>query len=92
MSYKIGLIKCLIHRAFKISSSYIILHNELEKIKTLLQKNMYPKSIIDNQIKTFLDKEFTVDSGATSEKKKHYIIAYHILDTFLMLQKSLLYW
>ena len=69
MSYKIGLIKCLIHRAFKISSSYIIFHNELKKIKTLLQKNMYPKSIIDNQIKTFLDKEFTVDSGATSEKK-----------------------
>ena len=56
MSYKIGLMKCLIYRAFKISSSYIIFHNELEKIKIFLQKNMYPKSIIDNQIKTFLDK------------------------------------
>ena len=84
MSYKIGLIRCLIHRAFKISSSYIIFHNELEKIKILLQKNMYPKSVIDNQIKTFLDKQFTVDSGTSSEKQKHYIIAYHILDIFLM--------
>ena len=70
MSYKIGLIRCLIHRAFKISSSYIIFHNELEKIKILLQKNMYPKSVIDNQIKTFLDKQFTVDSVTTSEKQK----------------------
>ena len=78
MSYKIGLIKCLIHRAFKISSSYIIFHNELEKIKILLQKNMYPKSVIDNQIKTFLDKQFTVDSGTTSEKQKalHYSLPY----------------
>ena len=78
MSYKIGLIRCLIHRAFKISSSYIIFHNELEKIKILLQKNMYPKSVIDNQIKTFLDKQFTVDSGTTSEKQKalHYSLPY----------------
>ena len=78
LSYKIGLIKCLIHRAFKISSSYIISHNELEKIKILLQKNMYPKSVIDNQIKTFLDKQFTVGSGTTSEKQTtlHYSLPY----------------
>ena len=78
MSYKIGLIRFLIHRAFKISGSYIIFHNELEKIKILLQKNMYPKSVIDNQIKTFLDKQFTVDSGTTSEKQKtlHYSLPY----------------
>ena len=30
MSYKIGLIRCLIHRAFKISSSYIIFHKRLK--------------------------------------------------------------
>ena len=84
MSYKVCLISYLIHRAFKISSSYIIFDKELEKIKILLQKKMYPKSVIDNQIKTFLDKQFTVDSGTSSEKQKHYIIAYHILDIFLM--------
>ena len=70
MSYKIGLIRCLIHTAFKISSSYIIFHNKLEKIKILLQNNMYAKSVIDSQIKTFLDKQFIVDSGTTSEKQK----------------------
>ena len=41
---------------------------------------MYPNSVIDNQIKTFLDKQFTVDSVTTSKKEKHYIISYHILD------------
>ena len=78
MSYKIGLIRCLIHRAFKISGSYIIFHNELKKIKILQQKNMYPKSVIDNQIKTFPDKQFTVDSGTTSEKQKtvYYTLSY----------------
>ena len=39
---------------------------------------MYPKSVIDNQIKTFLDKQFTVDSGTTSEKQEtlHYNLPY----------------
>ena len=78
MSHKIGLIKCLIPRAFKISSSYFIFHNELEKIKILPQKNMYPKNVIDNQIKIFIDKQFTVDSGTSSEKQKtlHYNLSY----------------
>ena len=43
MTYKISSERCLIHRAFKIINSYIIFHNELEKIKILLQKHMYPK-------------------------------------------------
>ena len=39
---------------------------------------MYPKSVIDNQIKTFLDKQFTVASVTTSEKQKtlHYSLPY----------------
>ena len=40
---------------------------------------MYPKSVIDNQIKTFLDKQLTVDSGTTSQKQKktlHYSLPY----------------
>ena len=39
---------------------------------------MYPKSVIENQIKTFPDKQFTVDSGTTSEKQKklHYSLPY----------------
>ena len=78
MSCKTSFIRYLIHKGFKISSSYIIFHNKFEKIKILLQKNMYPKSVIDNQIKTFLDKQFTVDSGTTSEKQKtlHYSLPY----------------
>ena len=53
MSYKIGLIRCLIHRAFKISSSYIIFHNELEKIKILLHKTCIIKALLIIKLKPF---------------------------------------
>ena len=45
-SYKIGLIKCLIHSAFKISSLHIIFYKKTNKVKNILQKNMYPISIL----------------------------------------------
>ena len=38
---------------------HIIFHNELGKIKILLHKNMYPKIVVDNQTKSFLEKQFT---------------------------------
>ena len=39
---------------------------------------MYPKSVVDNQIKTFLDKQFIADGSTTSEKQKtlHYSLPY----------------
>ena len=58
-SYKIGLTNCLIQRAFKISSSYVIFHDEIHKIKNILQKNTNPMFVIDNQIKKFLEMQYT---------------------------------
>ena len=42
MSYKTGLVRCLTYRTFKSSSSYIIFHNELEKVEILLLKKHVP--------------------------------------------------
>ena len=73
-SYKIGLIKCFAHRAFKISSSYIIFHNEINKIKNILQKNMYPIFVIDNQTKKFLEMQYTTirNENTVNNNKKVY--------------------
>ena len=88
-SYKIGLINCLIHRAFNISSSYLIFHDEINKIKNVLQKNMYPMLVIDNQIKRFLEKQYTTKSNEdTINNNKKYILSYHILGLFQTQPKS----
>ena len=42
LSYKIGLVKTLIHRAFKIYSSWCLFHDEVNNIKKYLEKNSYP--------------------------------------------------
>ena len=58
-SYKIGLIKTLLHHAFEISSFWNFFDQEKQTIKNLLTKNIYPSYLIDKEIKKFLEKKFT---------------------------------
>ena len=58
LNYKIGLIKSLINRAYNISSSWELIHNELSKIKSCLISNDYPSGIIDSCINSFLTKKY----------------------------------
>ena len=58
-SYKIGLIKTLLHRAFEISSSWNFFDQEKQAIKNLLMKNLYPSNLIDTEIKKMLENKFT---------------------------------
>ena len=44
--YKSGLIKCLLFRAFKICSSWLSFHAEVERIKQLLTNNNFPMKYI----------------------------------------------
>ena len=52
--YKINLIKCLIHRAYNICSSYTNLHAEFNFIKKFLTENGFKVSIIEKHINKFL--------------------------------------
>ena len=56
--YKINLIKILIHRAYYISSSFLILHTEVTKIIKILETNSFKLSIILKQIKLFLNHKY----------------------------------
>jgi hypothetical protein len=49
--YKIGLIKCSVNRAYKISSNKEALNNEIKKITNILRRNEYPIKVISNVIR-----------------------------------------
>ena len=70
---------CLIHRAFNVSSSYLIFHDEINKIKNILQNNMHPMFLIDNQIKKFLEMQYTTTSNENTinnNKKVYFKLLY----------------
>ena len=69
-SYKIGLIKTLIHRTNEISSSWTSFKEENSNVKRLLMKNMYPSYLIDKQVKRLLHKKFSTNNcNAVKESK-----------------------
>jgi hypothetical protein len=45
--YKLAVVRTFLHRAYKISSSWELLHSEMQRIKQLLTNNNYPITIIE---------------------------------------------
>ena len=56
LKHKIGLIKTLLFRCFSLCSDFIKFQHEIDKLKSILYKNSYPRDLVDKCIKEFLDK------------------------------------
>ena len=70
LSYKIGLVKTLIHRDFKICSNWCLFHDEVNNIKKYSEKNSYPMNFIDRKIKLYLEKQFNIEPPKVSNTIK----------------------
>ena len=66
-TYKKGLVYCLLFRIYNLCSNWSIIHEEINKLKTILLHNKYPLNFINFCIKTFLDKCF--DNRVQKENK-----------------------
>ena len=69
MKHKIGHVKTLVDRAFKINSSYTNLHNNLLTIKDNLQRNGFPLLFVDKIIRNYLDGKFSNTEPQDSANK-----------------------
>ena len=67
MRWKVGLIQCLIHRAFLVSSSWEIFNNEIEFLRNTFSKNGYPVDLFWHYVKKFVDSRQT---GISNNKVK----------------------
>ena len=68
-SYKIGLIKNLLFRAFHICDSWVIFHNEVERIYQILLKNSFPRVLIDRVTCSFIEKQVRMKEDDSSVKE-----------------------
>ena len=68
--YKIGLIKYLIDRTYKINNSWPGFHDDVSKIKDVLKRNSYPPFILDKIIKAYINKIHYNNNEVSSEINK----------------------
>ena len=56
-NWKLGLITCLINRAYIVCSTWDLFNNEMGKLKDIFKKNGYPNGIFNWCLNKFLDKK-----------------------------------
>ena len=54
-SYKLGLIRTLIDRAYKINSTLLGFNNEVKKLSYIFKKNQYPEGLINTVLNKYPD-------------------------------------
>ena len=72
--YKIVLIFTLLFKTFSIVSDFSRFHTEANHLKDILRKNAFHIKLIDNCIKTFLNKKFLHTPFALTVEKKELFI------------------
>ena len=55
LSYKIGLIRTLIDRVFKVNNTWLGFHKHITKLVFILRKNLFPVHLIDTCVYRYLN-------------------------------------
>ena len=53
-SYKVGLIRCLVDRAYKINNTWLGLHEDITKLMEILKKNLFPAHLIERVVNRYI--------------------------------------
>ena len=53
-SYKVGLIRTLIDRAYKINNTWLGLHEDITKLMEILKKNLFPAHLIERVVNRYI--------------------------------------
>jgi hypothetical protein len=61
-SYKVGLIRCLIDRAFKICSTWNDFKHQISEISVILQKNQFPCTLVEKFVSDYLSRIVQLDT------------------------------
>ena len=68
-SYKLGLVRTLVDRIFKINNTWAGFHLDINNLTKTLRKNSFPSSVIENVVRKFLNNYFTPDSSQSVARK-----------------------
>jgi len=57
--YKHSLLRTMLNRAFKLSSNWQFFHQECERLKMVFARPHYPKTLVENTIRHFIEMKVT---------------------------------
>ena len=79
--FKINAIKTLLYRAYHLSSTYKLFHNEIEFLKKFFKSNGFNSNLFNSQVRKFINNKFQPPVRIpTANKEKMYISLPHLGD------------
>ena len=87
-TYKIGLFHTLLFRFFKICSSMVNFHIEVEHLRSIFKCNNYPVNINYQCIKKFLDIWYIPKQIVPTVPKMELLVVFPFLGTFLWIWEN----
>ena len=88
LEYKFGLVHTFLSCCFNLSSDFLKFHHEVDKLKNILLKKVYPKKFIDKCIQKFLNNMFIRRSQIPTVPKKELIIIFLYLGKMSCIVKT----
>ena len=78
--WKVGLMKCLLHRAYDICSSWELFTNEVSYLQQLFVQNGYPKRMFQYCVNGFLSKKYARETPSPNEETEEAIFIIPYID------------
>ena len=74
LTYKLALLKTLIHRTFRICNTWQLFHFDIDKLKKTLLRNKYPLKLIEDEIRNYINNKYkkTDNDKIDNDKCKQY--------------------
>ena len=71
-TYKIGLVYCLIDRAYKINNTIFGFNQDMSKVKEVLNRNMFPSHLVETITGKYLEQVDGKNNTSSEELSLHY--------------------
>ena len=78
--WKIGLINCMLYRAYNICCNWYSFTKEIEVLRDLFRQNGYPGLTFENCVKRFIDSKFIPCKNKHNKRESVNSLLYHTLD------------
>ena len=69
LSYKLALIKTLVHRIFSICNTWDIFHKNISELENILGRNSFPPKIVGKEISKYLNCQFSPKEQNENKKE-----------------------
>ena len=74
--YKLGLVKTFADRLCKINNTWSGFHNDMEKTKSILEKNLFPPNLIVKVVRNYLSDQYNSKESLNKKEGRYFKLPY----------------